>query len=235
MYIGLLEDEPHLAQHVCEILEKAGHKTSTFNNGADMIKAIGRDTIDLFVLDWRVPRVSGLEVLKHIRSVRGLKEPVLFLTSRTDEQDIIEALNAGADDYCTKPIRPQEFLARVASLLRRTYPDRNDQDTTRCLLNYTFNKLDNAVHFDNKKVILSEKEFKLALFLFENHERAVSRERLMQEVWGGDGDALSRSLDVHVSWLRKKLDLSATSDNLKLKPIYGFGYRLMAVNGASDE
>jgi DNA-binding response OmpR family regulator len=187
------------------------------------------------VLDWRVPRVSGLEVLKHIRSVRGLKEPVLFLTSRTDEQDIIEALNAGADDYCTKPIRPQEFLARVASLLRRTYPDRNDQDTTRCLLNYTFNKLDNAVHFDNKKVILSEKEFKLALFLFENHERAVSRERLMQEVWGGDGDALSRSLDVHVSWLRKKLDLSATSDNLKLKPIYGFGYRLMAVNGASDE
>jgi two-component system response regulator RegX3 len=235
MYIGLLEDEPHLAQHVCELLEAAGHKTSIFNNGADMIKAIGRDTIDLFVLDWRVPRVSGLEVLKHIRSVRGLKEPVLFLTSRTDEQDIIEALNCGADDYCTKPIRPQEFLARVASLLRRTYPDRNDQDTTRCLLNYTFNKLDNTVHFASQNISLSEKEFKLALFLFENHERAVSRERLMQEVWGGDGDALSRSLDVHVSWLRKKLDLSATSDNLRLKPIYGFGYRLMAVNGASDD
>jgi DNA-binding response OmpR family regulator len=89
MYIGLLEDEPHLAQHVCEILEKAGHSTSLFTNGADMIKAIGRDTIDLFVLDWGVPRVSGLEVLKHIRGVRGLKEPVLFLTSRTDEQDII--------------------------------------------------------------------------------------------------------------------------------------------------
>ena len=234
MYIGVLEDEPHLAQHVCEIIEKAGHTTSLFSNGADMMKAIGRDTIDLFVLDWRVPRGSGLDVLKHIRNVRGLKTPVLFLTSRTDEQDIIEALTAGADDYCTKPVRPQEFSARITALLRRTYPDRNNQETTRKLLNYTFNKLDNSVHFENDCINLSEKEFKLALFLFENHERAVSRERLMQEVWGGEGDALSRSLDVHVSWLRKKLNLAATAPNLRLKPIYGFGYRLMAVNGAED-
>ncbi len=235
MYIGLLEDEPQLAQHVCEILESAGHTVSVFNNGADMVKAVGRDTIDLFVLDWRVPRMSGLEVLKHIRNVRGLKEPVLFLTSRTDEQDITEALNAGADDYCTKPVRPQEFLARVSALLRRTYPDRNNQETTRTLLSYLFNKLDNSVTFTNGSVTLSEKEFKLALFLFENHERAVSRERLMQEVWGGEGDALSRSLDVHVSWLRKKLDLAAGSQNLRLKPIYGFGYRLMAVNDSHTE
>lgn len=235
MYIGLLEDEPQLAQHVCEILEKAGHSTSHFSNGADMIKAIGRDTIDLFVLDWRVPRVSGLEVLKHIRNVRGLKEPVLFLTSRTDEQDIIEALNAGADDYCTKPVRPQEFLARITALLRRTYPERNSQETSRNLLNYTFNKLDNSVKFANESVTLSEKEFNLALFLFENHERAVSRDRLMQEVWGGGGDALSRSLDVHISWLRKKLNLAATAPHLRLKPIYGFGYRLVAVTELSNE
>lgn len=235
MYIGLLEDEPQLAQHVCEILEKAGHSTILFSNGADMIKAIGRDTIDLFVLDWRVPRVSGIEVLKHIRNIRGLNEPVLFLTSRTDEQDIIEALNAGADDYCTKPVRPQEFLARVTALLRRTYPERKNQDTTRCLLEYTFNKIENSVSFSDEKITLSEKEFKLALFLFENHERAVSRERLMQEVWGGEGDALSRSLDVHISWLRKKLDLAATAPNLRLKPIYGFGYRLMAVNNLNAD
>lgn len=234
MYIGLLEDEPQLAQYVCEILEKAGHTTITFNNGADMIKAIGRDTIDLFVLDWRVPRMSGLEVLKHIRNVRGLKEPVLFLTSKTDEQDITEALNSGADDYCTKPVRPQEFLARIGALLRRTYPDRNNQETIKILLNYKFNKLANSVEFDDTQISLSEKEFNLALFLFENHERAVSRDRLMQEVWGGDGDALSRSLDVHISWLRKKLDLSATSPKLRLKPIYGFGYRLMAVEDDRD-
>ena len=235
MYIGLLEDEPHLAQHVCEILEGAGHTVSVFNNGEDMVRAVGRDTIDLFVLDWRVPRMTGIEVLKHIRNVRGLKEPVLFLTSRTDEQDITEALNAGADDYCTKPVRAQEFLARIGALLRRTYPDRGNEGTTRSLLDYKFNKLDNSVAFADQHVVLSEKEFKLALFLFENHERAVSRERLLQEIWGGAGDALSRSLDVHVSWLRKKLDLAATSQTLRLKPIYGFGYRLMAVNGSQDE
>ena len=235
MYIGLLEDEPHLAQHVCEILEGAGHTVNVFSNGEDMVKAIGRDTIDLFVLDWRVPRMTGIEVLKHIREVRALKEPVLFLTSRTDEQDITEALNAGADDYCTKPVRPQEFLARINALLRRTYPDRGNEETTRTLLDYKFNKVDNSVAFNNQHVVLSEKEFKLALFLFENHERAVSRERLLQEIWGGAGDALSRSLDVHVSWLRKKLDLSATSPTLRLKPIYGFGYRLIAVSESHDE
>jgi DNA-binding response OmpR family regulator len=235
MYIGLLEDEPQLAQHVCEILEGAGHSVSVFGNGEDMVKAIGRDTIDLFVLDWRVPRMSGIEVLKHIREVRGLKEPVVFLTSRNYEQDITEALNAGADDYCTKPVRPQEFLARINALLRRTYPDRGNEETTRTLLDYKFNKVDNSVTFNNQHVVLSEKEFKLALFLFENHERAVSRERLLQEIWGGAGDALSRSLDVHISWLRKKLDLAATSQTLRLKPIYGFGYRLMAVNGTQDE
>ena len=235
MYIGLLEDEPHLAQHVCEILEGAGHTVNVFSNGEDMVKAIGRDTIDLFVLDWRVPRMTGIEVLKHIREVRALKEPVLFLTSRTDEQDITEALNAGADDYCTKPVRPKEFLARIHAILRRTYPDRSNEDTTRVLLDYSFNKLDNAVSFGDQVVTLSEKEFKLALFLFENHERAVSRERLLQEIWGGAGDALSRSLDVHVSWLRKKLDLSATSPTLRLKPIYGFGYRLIAVSESHDE
>jgi len=235
MYIGLLEDEPQLAQHVCEILQGAGHTVSVFTNGADMAKAIGRDTIDLFVLDWRVPRMSGIEVLKHIREVRGLKEPVVFLTSRNYEQDITEALNAGADDYCTKPVRPQEFLARINALLRRTYPDRGNEDTTRILLDYKFNKVDNSVAFSDQHIVLSEKEFKLALFLFENHERAVSRERLLQEIWGGAGDALSRSLDVHVSWLRKKLDLAATSQTLRLKPIYGFGYRLMAVSGSSDE
>lgn len=235
MYIGLLEDEPQLALYVCEILESAGHTVSIFNNGADIVKAVGRDTIDLFVLDWRVPRMSGLEVLQHIRNVQGLTEPVLFLTSRTDEQDIAEALNAGADDYCTKPIRPQEFLARVSALLRRTYPDRNNQETTRNLLGYLFNKLDNKVQFGNESISLSEKEFKLALFLFENSERAVSRERLMQEVWGGEGDALSRSLDVHISWLRKKLDLAATSQHLRLKPIYGFGYRLMAMNDSAED
>ena len=200
-----------------------------------MVRAIGRDTMDLFVLDWRVPLVSGLEVLKHIREVKGLQEPVLFLTSRSDEQDIIEALNAGADDYCTKPVRPREFLARVHALLRRTYPNKKNDADPQTLHGYAFSPSDNTICFEGQKVQLAEKEFKLALFLFENSERAVSRERLIQEVWGNAGDDLSRSLDVHISWLRKKLNLAANSNQLRLKPIYGFGYRLIAVGETQDD
>ncbi len=133
MYIGVLEDEPHLSQYVKDILEGAGHSVSVFSNGADMVKAIGRDTIDLFVLDWRVPRMSGLEVLKHIREIRNLKEPVIFLTSRSDELDITEALNAGADDYCVKPLRPQEFLARLNAVVRRSNTTRVPSTHAACL------------------------------------------------------------------------------------------------------
>lgn len=235
MHIGLLEDEPHLAQHISEILQSIGHTVEIFSNGVDIVRALGRNTFDLYVLDWRVPQMSGLDVLKHIRTVCMHKEPVLFLTSKTSEQDITEALNAGADDYCTKPVRPQEFLARVRSVMRRSYPEHENTETTRIHLEYTFNKIDNSVKFNDQHISLSEKEFNLALFLFENHERAISRERLMQEIWGGHGDSLSRSLDVHISWLRKKLDLSATSQKLRLKPIYGYGYRLLATQSESDE
>jgi two-component system response regulator RegX3 len=234
MYIGLLEDEAHLAQHVREILENAGHTVTTFPDGAAMVKAIGRDTFDLFVLDWRVPKMSGIEVLKHIREVKKMTEPVLFLTSRSDEQDITEALNAGADDYCTKPVRAGEFSARVNALLRRVYPENTKHDTTRLLLNYSFNTMSNEVTYDHQTHNLTEKEFKLALLLFENAERAVSRERIVQEIWGHQGDDISRSVDVHISWLRKKLHLAGTSQHLRLKPIYGFGYRLMAVKDNDD-
>lgn len=234
MYIGLLEDEAHLAQHVSDILEAAGHTVTVFPDGAAMVKAIGRDTFDMFVLDWRVPKMTGIEVLKHIREVKGMKEPVLFLTSRSDEQDITEALNAGADDYCTKPVRPGEFAARVKALLRRVYPAAEQESLVRTLLEYTFNKSNNQVTYQGQTIALSDKEFKLAIFLFENAERAVSRERIIQEIWGTATDDISRSLDVHISWLRKKLQLAASSQHLRLKPIYGFGYRLMSVQGAED-
>ncbi len=143
--------------------------------------------------------MSGLEVLKHIREIRNLKEPVIFLTSRSDELDITEALNAGADDYCVKPLRPQEFLARLNAVVRRSNTEQTHEETIRNLFGYTFNKLDNSVEFGDQKITQTEKEFKLALFLFENYERPISRDRLINEAWGIVSDAQSRSLDVHVS------------------------------------
>lgn len=234
MYIGLLEDDPHIAQDVRDLLEGAGHKVRDFDNGGEMISALSRDTLDLFVLDWWVPEKTGIQVLGHIRGTLGLTTPVLFLTSRSDEKDIVAALNAGADDYCTKPIQSQVLLARIAALLRRTYPD-HDSKSHKEYLGYTFNPADQTVTFGSQVQTLTDKEFNLALYFFQNAERAISRKRLMLELWGEEGDALSRALDVHVSAVRKKLALSATSTVARLRPIYGFGYRLVSVQSGDDD
>jgi DNA-binding response OmpR family regulator len=235
MYIALLEDEEHQAIYVRDLLQVAGHKVSMFDNGADLIRAIGRDTIDAFVLDWEVPKKSGLEVLKHIREVRNMNEPVIFLTSRIDEHNITTALHAGADDYCNKPLRPCEFLARLGAVLRRSYPAKLPTGTEREIHGYVFNDVTLQVRFEGTEVTLNNKEYKLALFLFENSDRALSRERLMNEVWRNSTEDLSRSLDVHISWLRRKLNLGNRGPFYRLKPIYGYGYRLMAASQDEED
>ncbi len=228
MNIGLLEDDPAVSQHVRELLEHAGHNVRSFLAGGAIRRAMATDTFDLFVLDWWVPEENGMQVLHHIRDVQGLTAPVLFLASRSDAQGIVEALNAGADDYCVKPVQPQVLLARISALLRRTYREQ-DVNAPITYLGYRFNPAEHRVDFDNQTQTLTHKEFKLALYLFENAERAVSRKRLTLELWGAEGDALSRALDVHVSAIRKKLALSATSPNVRLQPVYGFGYRLVSI------
>jgi two-component system response regulator RegX3 len=229
MYIGLLEDEPHLAQHVCEILEGAGHTVSVFNNGADMVRAIGRDTIDLFVLDWRVPRMSGLEVLKHIRDVRSLKEPVLFLTSRTDEQDITEALNAGADDYCLKPIRSNVLIARINALFRFAYKEVYEQAHIRQFFDYRFDLISKTIFLSDQQVPVLANDFKLALHFFENFDVCFSYQDLLQVIKADDLEIESCLLPSAISRLRKSLNIWPSSTGVSLKTIYGFGYRLTSV------
>lgn len=235
MYIALLEDEEHQAIYVRDLLQVAGHQVKLFDNGADLVRAIGRDTIDAFILDWEVPKKSGLEVLKHIRDVRHMNEPVIFLTNRIDEHNITTALHAGADDYCTKPLRPGEFLARLGAVLRRSYPSKPEFVGTVCEISgYSFNDLTLEVSFEDTTATLNNKEFKLALFFFQNLERALSRDRLISEVWGGKTEDWTRSLDVHVSWLRRKLNLGNQGPLFRIKPIYGYGYRLMAASQDHD-
>jgi DNA-binding response OmpR family regulator len=233
MYIALLEDEPQIAQFVTQLLESAGHTVRIFTNGSDIINALARDTVDLFVLDWWVPERSGIHVLKHIRENLSLTTPVVFLTSRTEEKDIVTALNAGADDYCTKPIHAQVLLARITALLRRTYPEQTSQsglDT----LGYKFDASSQKVTFEDTTVELTDKEFLIATYFFKNAECAISRNRLMLELWGEENKSNSRTLDVHVSAVRRKLNLSANASVARLRPVYGFGYRLVSVSSEKD-
>lgn len=229
MYIAILEDEATLAEEVKLCLEQLGHRVKVFEDGAAITRSIRRDTFDLFVLDWNVPKMNGLEVLKDMRNNLKLAEPIIFLTSTDDESAIVEALSEGADDYCVKPVRIKEFMARVRALERRSGKNTLLSSESKVIADFTFDPVNQTVKVADKTILLAEKEFNLALFLFNNLDRPVSRNRILMEIWERTDEELSRSLDVHIAWIRKKLDIGANGTSVRLTAIYGYGYRLMQV------
>lgn len=232
MHIGILEDEPALANHVLQMLQTHGHTGAIFLTPKAFFAALKRNTFDLFVFDWRLPDQDGLSVLRDLRGGTFQKDvPVIFLTGMHDEQAIVAALEAGAEDYCIKPLRPAEFLARVSALQRRIYPIKA-QSGPQTYLGYTFDQASRHITWDGGEAQFSGKEFELARFLFEHSDRSLSRDRLMQEVWGREDDPFSRTLDVHISRIRSRLGLNGTS-KLRLRSIHGFGYQLVAHDSAS--
>jgi len=226
MHIALLEDEPTLAKDVHALLSSSGHSVVIFSDGNALLRGLLKDTFDLFVLDWHVPGPNGLEVLKHLRQNAKLQTPVFFLTSNSAEEQIVAALNAGADDYCSKPLRPVEFMARIAAVQRRVMPQAVKAPTGELVEGFYFNRVDRTVEVDDQVIGLTEKEFELSRLLFTNLERPISRNRIMKEVWGREEDALSRTLDVHISWVRRKLGIGAQGTRLRLNVVHGYGYRL---------
>ena len=230
MHIAVLEDEQNIAAHTEELLKSDGHTVVVFSSGKALLKSLAQETFDFFILDWNVPDVSGIKVLHELRQQARLTAPIIFLTSRQFEQDIVEALESGADDYCAKPVRGKELLARIKVLQRRTYQmPLNENNPVH--QGYSFNIHGNTVTWTKSQLPysarLSDKEFKLAQYLFEQANRSISRKRLMQEIWGREDEALSRTLDVHICRVRSRLDLSSTSGHLQLKAIHGFGYKLI--------
>lgn len=226
MYIALLEDEPTLAQDVSKLLVDAGHTVTVFADGHSILRALVKDTFDLFILDWHVPGPNGFEVLQHIRQVAKLTSPVVFLTSNDAQEQIVAALNAGADDYCSKPLRPGEFSARLQAVQRRMLPQTAFQPDGELYEGFVFNRVERSVRIEDVTVHLSEKEFELSHLLFVNIERPLARNRIMLEVWGREENELSRTLDVHISWVRRKLGIGAQGTRLRLNVVHGYGYRL---------
>ena len=148
------------------------------------------------------------------------------LTSSSAEEQIVAVLNSGADDYCSKPLRPVEFIARVSALLRRTVPRSVADASGELAPGFIFNRVDRSVVVDGERVSLTEKEFHLCHLLFSNLERPISRNRIMKEVWGREEARLSRTPEVHVSWVRRKLGIGAQGTRLRLNVVHGYGYRL---------
>ncbi|RQR34343.1 DNA-binding response regulator [Burkholderia sp. Bp9143] len=224
MRIAVLDDDPSQLQFVSEALTPAGHNCYMFAEGRALIHRLQRETFDLVTLDWNVVDMHGDAVLSWIRKNCDANLPVLFMTSRSREADIVFALNAGADDYVVKPVAASVLVARVNTLLRRTY--RQEIATTNQQFGeYLFDLQEVRLYRNGAPIAVSQKEFQLALLLFRNFARPLSRAHILETVWKHMTDIPTRTLDTHISAVRVKLDLRP-QNGYCIVPIYGYGYRL---------
>lgn len=222
--IASLEDEAAQAALIRQVVNAAGHECTTFADGRHMMLALRDDTFDLLLLDWQLPGVSGREVLSWVRANLDRRLPAMFLTCRDAEADIVDGLAAGADDYMVKPIRPRELGARIEALLRRACPGHAGGEPL-SIGAFAFDGGTRTVTRFGHPVSLTPKEFDLAMLLFRNEGRIVSRDHIVAAVWGRNIPPLSRTVDTHVSRVRSKLGLHA-EHGVRLTPVYTHGYRL---------
>ena len=224
MRIAILEDDPSHMELVSHWLKLAGHETYAFEYGAQLVRALQRETFDALLLDWNLPETRGIEVLRDIRQRLGSHLPVIFVTAHNYEPDVVAALNAGADDYLVKPLRRMELLARLEAVTRR---ERRPQAKSEPLEVGAF-RVDRQIRSitrDAQPLELTAKDFELAVLFLRNVGRLLSRRQLLETVWGQDAGRSSRSLDTHVSRVRNKLKLTP-EHGWRLVAIYGYGYRL---------
>lgn len=224
MRIGILEDDSAVADQLQALLTTAGHTCFLFGKGQKLIGFLSRETVDILLLDWNVPDVSGLDVIRWSRQNIMRNPLILVLTSRTAEEDIVTALREGADEYVVKPIQPAALIARIEALCRRVYPVPPSAGPER-FGDYAFDMRMEAATVRGEPVQLTAKEFALALMLFRNLNRTLSRSYIFEALWGSNPDLQTRTLDAHISKVRTKLELRASS-GFRLVPVYGYGYRL---------
>ncbi|MDX1800579.1 MAG: response regulator transcription factor [Marinobacter sp.] len=232
MRIALLEDEREQAQHIRAILAERGHQCQDYGTGQAFLSAVQHHSFDLLILDWQIPDMSGIDVLKDVRAQLNWPIPVVFLTQRDSEQDIVEALDAGADDYLSKPARPAELMARINALARRINPESEKE-----LVSYgpfTVDIQRRIITLHDEPLTLTDKDFDLTLFLFQNQGRLLTREVLLERVWGVTRDINTRTVDTHMSRLRRRMGLNP-ENGFRIKTIYQRGYRLEAMTTVIPE
>ena len=224
MKILIVDDEPNVLELVNYNLKLNGFTTDMASDGRTALSKIKEGAYDLVILDQMLPIISGIEVLKTMRDLKEFSStPVLMLTAKSEEADVVQALNFGADDYITKPFRVHEMIARVKSILRRSssstlgtgyykFPD------------FEINEDKFEVLVRGVQVRFTTKEFRLLLFMIQNPNRVIRREQLLNDVWGYDYLGESRTVDVHVLNVRKKIEPNPKNPKY-LVTIIGEGYK----------
>lgn len=226
----VIEDEPTLSRLLSYNLSQEGYETKVVDHGSDGLLEAESNRYDLIILDIMLPGLSGFEVLSRIRK-KGIHTPVIILTARNAEEEIVQGLKFGADDYMTKPFGVAELLARVSAVMRRT-SNSSGQSNESDEMENRISIGDLVIYPEKYEVVmrgatvpLRPKEFEVLLYLVQRQGIVVTRDDLMNIVWGFDYIGGQRTVDVHVSSLRKKLELN--QESVQIESIRGVGYKLV--------
>lgn len=225
MHIAILEDDTDQSQVLQLWLEHAGHTSRAFETGAAFMQGTQEESFDLFVIDWELPDGTGIEILRWMRGRMGWGSPVLFVTVRDSEEDIVQALETGADDYMCKPLKHMELLARVNALGRRGEPPSVPAQDTLNYGDFTVDYAHRRITHEGEEIKLTGTEFDLAAFLFKNTNHVLSRTHILENVWQRGPEFNTRTVDTHISRIRKKLQLTPDK-GWRLSSVYRYGYRL---------
>lgn len=227
-HILLVDDEEHILRLLDYHLKKEGYETDLAEDGRTALKLAESEHYDFILLDIMLPQLDGIEVCKRIRS-KGNKTPIMMVSAKGEEFDKVLALELGADDYMTKPFSPRELIARLKAILRRTEKT-EEEDTTGLPEEYwTINHLviyseRHEVYKNQKLLNLTPKEFELLLYLVKHPNMTLTRERLLERIWGYDFGQETRLVDVHIGKLREKIE-DDPKKPVFIKTIRGYGYK----------
>ncbi|WMM23394.1 response regulator transcription factor [Tissierella sp. MB52-C2] len=221
--ILIIEDEIPIADLLAYGLKKAGFDCRTSNNGAEGLKLVEEFNPDLLLLDWMLPDVSGIDICKLITEKNNI--PIIMLTAKSDIEDKVLGLEFGAEDYITKPFDMREVVARIKTIFRRVYSF--DEQSIEENKKYQFgdieiSEIEHTVKKNEEIIELTPKEYDLLLILYKNRGRVFSRDQLLNSIWEYDFTGDTRTVDMHIQRLRKKLDL-----NDLIKTVFGVGYKFI--------
>jgi two-component system alkaline phosphatase synthesis response regulator PhoP len=220
----IVDDEEAIVKLVSFNLEKEGFETLAAYDGREALDIIRREPLDLVVLDVMLPEMDGLSLCRQLR-LDGIQVPILMLTAKDGEIDKVLGLEIGADDYLTKPFSPRELVARVRALLRRTKEAKDEPEELLKLGSLEIFPLRYEVRRDGRELDLTSREFELLLLFCQNKGIVMSREQILEKVWGYDFYGDARVVDVHIRHLREKIEIDPSNPRY-IKTVRGVGYKL---------
>ena len=226
--ILIVEDEPKISHLLRDYLQQAGYETRESLNYEQIQGWVEQEEINLILLDWMLPGMSGLEICQQLRTISTV--PILMITARVEEIDRLKGLDSGADDYICKPFSPREVVARVKAVLRRTNHEDHAELTAGPL------RLDQTTHqvwVEESEVVLTPNEFGVLKVLLQRPGKVWSRESLLQQVQGYQFNGYDRTIDTHVKNLRKKLATYGLDSSIVT--VYGIGYRFQLLEHSKDD